>query len=82
MLRNLRRASSMLAGILLWTGMLHGATVKSPDGRIQFSVDVKEVSDTAGLDFLKSIPTSWTETRAVDGYPGRFVVIARQAGAS
>jgi alpha-glucosidase len=33
-----------------------------------------------GLDFLKSIPTSWSETHVVDGYPGQFVVIARKAG--
>lgn len=34
----------------------------------------------AGLDFLKSIPTAWDETRVIAGYPGEFVVIARRAG--
>ncbi len=29
--------------------------------------------------FLKSIPTDWTETRFVDGYPGRYAVIARKS---
>ncbi len=33
-----------------------------------------------GLDFLKSVPTTWDETRVIDGYPGEFVVIARRSG--
>ena len=30
------------------------------------------------LDFLKSVPTTWNDTRLIDGYPGRYVVLARQ----
>ena len=29
------------------------------------------------LDFLKQIPTIWDDTRFIDGYPGRYVVLAR-----
>lgn len=32
------------------------------------------------LDFLKGIPTTWDETRYIDGYPGKFVVLARRHG--
>ena len=32
------------------------------------------------LDFLKTIPTAWDETRFIDGYPGKYVVIARRCG--
>ena len=32
------------------------------------------------LDFLKRLPTTWDETRFVDGYPGRYVVLARRHG--
>ena len=32
------------------------------------------------LDFLKQIPTTWDETRFIDGYPGRYVVLARRHG--
>lgn len=32
------------------------------------------------LDFLRSVPTAWDETRLVDGYPGRYVVLARRSG--
>ena len=30
--------------------------------------------------FLKTIPTTWDETRLIDGYPGRYVVLARRHG--
>lgn len=32
------------------------------------------------LDFLRDVPTTWDETRFVDGYPGRYVVLARRHG--
>ena len=32
------------------------------------------------LDFLKTLPTTWDETRYVDGYPGKYVVLARRHG--
>ena len=31
------------------------------------------------MDFLKALPTTWEETRYIDGYPGRYVVLARKA---
>lgn len=30
------------------------------------------------MDLLKRIPTTWEETRLVDGYPGKYVVLARK----
>ncbi len=30
------------------------------------------------LDFLKELPTTWDETRFMDGYPGKFSVLARR----
>jgi hypothetical protein len=32
------------------------------------------------LDFMKQVPTTWDETRLIDGYPGRYVVLARRSG--
>ena len=32
------------------------------------------------LDFLKQLPTQWDETRFIDGYPGKYVVLARRHG--
>ncbi|MFD1771544.1 glycoside hydrolase family 97 protein [Sphingobacterium suaedae] len=30
------------------------------------------------IDFMKQVPTTWDETIFIDGYPGRFVVLARR----
>ena len=32
------------------------------------------------MDFLKQLPTTWDETCFIDGYPGKFVVLARRHG--
>ena len=32
------------------------------------------------LDFLKEIPTEWDEVKYIDGYPGKYVVLARRSG--
>ena len=32
------------------------------------------------LDFMKKVPTVWDETRFIDGYPGKYCVIARRYG--
>lgn len=34
------------------------------------------------LDFMKQVPTEWDETRFIDGYPGKYVVLARRHGES
>ena len=31
------------------------------------------------MDFLRELPTTWEETRFIDGYPGKYVVMARKA---
>lgn len=32
------------------------------------------------IDFMKAVPTQWDETRYLDGYPGRYVILARRHG--
>ena len=32
------------------------------------------------LDFLREVPTTWDETRYIDGYPGEHVALARRKG--
>lgn len=34
------------------------------------------------LDFLREVPTTWDETRYIDGIPGKYVVLARRNGDS
>ena len=31
------------------------------------------------MDFLRQLPTTWEETRLIDGYPGQYVVLARKS---
>lgn len=38
-----------------------------------------EAPDDA-IVFMKEVPTTWDETRYIDGYPGKYVVIARRHG--
>lgn len=32
------------------------------------------------IDFLKSVPTTWDETKFIAGYPGKYAVVARRHG--
>lgn len=32
------------------------------------------------LDFIRHVPTTWDETKLIDGYPGKYCVIARRKG--
>ncbi len=32
------------------------------------------------IDFMKTVPTEWDEVRFIDGYPGRYVIMARRSG--
>ena len=32
------------------------------------------------IDWLKQVPTTWDETRFIDGYPGKYAVLARRSG--
>lgn len=32
------------------------------------------------IDFLRTVPAEWDEVRFIDGYPGRYVIMARRAG--
>ena len=38
--------------------------------------------NAAERDFLKALPTTWSDTRLIAGYPGRYAVIARKDAAS
>ena len=32
------------------------------------------------MDFMKNVPTTWDDIKYIDGYPGKYVVIARRHG--
>ena len=41
--------------------------------------NLQELSELE-LRFLQHLPTTWDETRFIDGYPGRYVILARRHG--
>ena len=32
------------------------------------------------IDFMKRVPTTWDEVKFIDGYPGRYAILARRSG--
>ncbi len=34
------------------------------------------------IDFMKQVPTTWDEVRFIDGYPGRYAIMARRSGST
>ena len=50
---------------------------------IQHFAEIPEGMATAPeyvKDFLRELPREWDEVKFIDGYPGKFVVLARKAG--
>lgn len=35
---------------------------------------------TWAIDFMKEVPTTWDEVRFIDGYPGKYIILARRHG--
>ncbi|RPI04554.1 MAG: glycoside hydrolase family 97 protein [Ignavibacteriae bacterium] len=56
--------------VVFWSGIQHYAEI--PEGMAAIPEYVKE--------FLRGMPPSWEETRFIDGFPGKLVVLARRTG--
>ncbi|MGC8742379.1 MAG: glycoside hydrolase family 97 catalytic domain-containing protein [Verrucomicrobiia bacterium] len=56
--------------VLFESGLIHFAD--KPEAYINLPKPVKE--------FLKIVPAAWDDTKYVDGYPGKYVIIARKSG--
>ncbi|MDQ8184323.1 glycoside hydrolase family 97 catalytic domain-containing protein [Pelagicoccus sp. SDUM812002] len=70
---NIRRttdAFQLATSVLFFSGIQHyGITPR-----------VFEEQPEYVIDFLREVPAVWDETRFVDGYPGKHVVLARRSG--
>ena len=68
-----RRTSDVYA---LATAVLFQSSVQ------HFAMAPNNLQDAPGwaVEFMKDVPTNWDETRFIDGYPGRYVIMARRAG--
>lgn len=70
---NIRRTSDVFQ---LATGVLFQNPVQN------FALAPNNLIDAPSIciDFMKEIPTMWDDVRYIDGYPGRYAVIARRSG--
>ena len=71
---NIERATEnsfeLAESVLMVSGIQHFAEI--PEGMATVPEYVK--------DFLRELPREWDDVKFIDGYPGKFVVIARRAG--
>ncbi|SKD00709.1 Glycosyl-hydrolase 97 C-terminal, oligomerisation [Chitinophaga ginsengisegetis] len=68
--RKTTAAFELATTIVFLSGIQHLA--ESPEG-------IEHVPDFA-KNYLRTLPDTWDETRFIDGYPGKLVVIARRKG--
>lgn len=68
-----RRTSDVFA---LATAVLFQSPVQ------HFAMAPNNLEDAPGwaVDFMKEVPTQWDEIKFIDGYPGKYLVIARKSG--
>jgi hypothetical protein len=47
-----------------------------------FAVAPNNLTDVPAfeIDFMKNVPTTWDETRFIEGYPGKYCILARRHG--
>ena len=67
----------------LTTNMFQLATSVLYQNSLQmFALAPNNLEDTPAyqLDFLRNVPTTWDETVFIDGYPGKYVILARRHG--
>jgi hypothetical protein len=69
-IRKTTPAFELALSVLFLSGIQHYA--QSPEGMAKVPDDVKS--------FLKTLPDYWDDVKFLDGYPGKYVVIARQSG--
>ncbi len=70
---NIRRTSDVFA---LALAVLFQSAVQ------HFALAPNNLTDAPSwaIDFMKQVPTTWDETRFIDGYPGKYVIMARRSG--
>ena len=68
--RRTTSAFELALSVLFTSGIQHYAEI--PEGMRKATPYVRE--------FLRGVPSVWDDTRFLDGYPGKFVVIARRGG--
>jgi alpha-glucosidase len=68
--RRTTSAFELALSVLFTSGIQHYAEI--PEGMYKAPAYVR--------DFLKAVPSVWDDTKFLDGYPGKFVALARRGG--
>jgi alpha-glucosidase len=63
-------AFELALSVLFLSGIQHYA--QAPEGMVQVPNEVKE--------FLRKLPVNWDDVKFLEGYPGKYAVIARRSG--
>lgn len=53
---------------------------QSPVQHFAFSPTNITSAPSWAVDFMKAVPTVWDDVRFIDGYPGKYVIMARRSG--
>lgn len=69
-IRKTTPAFELALSVLFLSGIQHYA--QAPEGMVRVSNDVKE--------FLRKLPDNWDDVKFLEGYPGKYAVIARRSG--
>lgn len=70
---NIRRTSD---GFQLATAILF----QNPLQNFAITPEAYREAPADAIDFMKEVPTTWDETIFIDGYPGKYVILARRHG--
>lgn len=68
--RRTTAAFELATSVIFLSGIQHYA--ESPDGMRHVPGEIK--------DFLRTLPDSWDDVKFIDGYPGKFMIVARKKG--
>ena len=70
---NLRRTSDVFA---LAVSVLFQSPVQ------HFALAPNNLTDAPewAIEFMKNVPTTWDDVKFIDGYPGKYIVLARRCG--
>jgi enterochelin esterase-like enzyme len=69
-IRKTTPAFELALSVIFLSGIQHYA--QAPEGMAMVPNDVK--------DFLRTLPDNWDDVKFLDGYPGKYAVIARRSG--
>lgn len=78
---NLKNSANMPGGHRVTSDVFALATAvlfQSPVQHFALAPDNLTDAPSWAIDFMKQVPTTWDEIQFIDGYPGKYVVLARR----